>query len=151
MTPGVCQEFFLVLPRAMGEAFSICQIQVHIYKIQALIICSALSFEVGRIFKIQYAQVHKRITVYLRTAQHDWPPAEGCLSVEKIRGVTSTDHFTPPDAQRRQNACRGLSSLPEHPSEQVSFQQKTKAMKNTADVKCLHFSQFCKLLLFWWP
>lgn len=135
----------------MGEAFSICQIQFHIYNIQTLIIRSALSFEVGWIFKAQYALVHKRITVYLRSAQHDCTPAEGCLSVEKRRGVTSIGHFTPPAAQGWQNPCRGLSSLPEHPSEQERFQQKTKAMKNTADVKCLHFSQFCKLLLLQWP
>lgn len=57
LTLGVCQEFFLALPRAMGKAFSICQIRFHIYKIQTLIIRSALSFEVGRIFKAQYALV----------------------------------------------------------------------------------------------
>lgn len=151
LTLGVCREFFLALPRTMGEAFSICQIQFRIYKIQTLIICSALSFEVGRIFKVQYAQVHKRTTVHLRSAQHDCTPAEGYLSAEKRKGVTSTGHFTPPTAQRWQNTCRGLSSLPEHPNEQLRFQQKTKAMKYTADVKCLHFSQFCKLLLLQWP
>lgn len=151
LTLGVCWEFFLALPKAMEEAFSIWQIQFHIYKIQTLIICSALSFEVGRIIQAQYALVHKRITVYLRSAQHDCTPAEGCLSVEKRSRVTSIGHFTPPAAQGWQNACQRLSSLPEHPSEQVRLQQKTKATKNTADVKCLHFSRFCKLLLLQWP
>lgn len=94
LTLGVCQEFFLALPMAMGEAFSVCQIQFHIYKIQTLIISSALSFEVCRIFKAQDGLVHKRITMHSRCAQCDCTPAEGCLSVEQRRGVTSIGHFT---------------------------------------------------------
>lgn len=129
---GVCWEFFLALPRAMRKPFSICQIQFHICKIQTLIICSALSFEVGRIFKAQYALVHKRITVYPRRAEHDCTPAEGCVSVEKRSDLYRSFHST---------VCPGMpkclpEAIPAPWASQWASRVPTKDQNNEKHSRC---------------